>query len=180
LTNFRAENQVDQIRLAWSTESETNNDFFDVERSADGTSFEAIAKVDGAGTTSLRQDYELLDVEPLDGRSYYRLRQVDRDGQETYSEVVSVSRARDLQLLSLSPNPAQGGQRVALELDVVETIGMEIVVVDLMGRIMFQEVLELAPGIQRIEIPTEGWTSGTYAVKLGAGSQKFARKFILN
>ncbi|WP_114778744.1 T9SS type A sorting domain-containing protein [Botryobacter ruber] len=97
------------VKLSWATATERNNDFFALERSADGSEFTEIAHVSGAGTTSIRNDYSFTDFYPLAGTSYYRLRQVDHDGSFEYLPVISFSVLREQALLlSLYPNPASG------------------------------------------------------------------------
>lgn len=179
LTDFRAEDQGDRIRLAWTTTQEVNNDFFDIEKSIDGVNFEVIDRIDGHGTTDMVHDYEAYDLNPFDGRAYYRLHQVDRDGGESYSEIVTVNRARTLQFYGIAPSPAPSGQTVRLGFDMLEQQDLEIQVVDVVGRVMYHQIHEMPSGLQSIEIPTQGWSAGTYLAKIGAGSEKFSRKFIL-
>jgi hypothetical protein len=92
------------VLLEWRTVSELNNEAFEVERSKDGFDFTSLARISGAGTTSQATNYTLLDEQPLAGRSYYRLRQIDFDGTVAYSKLVSVSRGEDP--FTVYPNPA--------------------------------------------------------------------------
>ncbi|MDR1761005.1 MAG: hypothetical protein LBR55_01000, partial [Bacteroidales bacterium] len=73
-----------------TTLTETNNDYFTVQRSGNGNNFENIAEVLGAGTTVLPQYYAYVDERPLAGVSYYRLKQTDFDGKQSYTYVVPV------------------------------------------------------------------------------------------
>ena len=92
LLSFTAVPQQRTVRLDWSTATETNNDYFTVERSADGNSFLPLFRVEGAGegTSFSALHYRTVDYAPLSGQSYYRLRQTDLDGTTTVSHVVSV------------------------------------------------------------------------------------------
>jgi len=90
LIHFDALVQNDVVLTHWSTTSEWNNAGFDVERSADGSSFTSIGQVPGAGNSTQQLWYELVDHSPLPGLSYYRLRQTDLDGTSTLSQMVSV------------------------------------------------------------------------------------------
>jgi len=92
LLSFTATPVERAVRLDWITATETNNDFFTVERSADGISFLPLFRVEGAGEgTSLSAlHYRIVDDAPLAGQSYYRLRQTDLDGTNTVSDVVGV------------------------------------------------------------------------------------------
>lgn len=86
---------VDDINyLTWRTATETNNERFDVERSADGVDFAAIATVDGAGNTQQLTHYSFDDTKPLNGMNYYRLKQVDFDGTFTFSSVIALKNER--------------------------------------------------------------------------------------
>ncbi len=90
LTRFSARLENFGVSLRWTTASERNNNYFEVERSADLVNFEPIARVAGAGNSFQNIDYEAFDPNPLFGTSYYRLRQVDMDGLSTSSDVESV------------------------------------------------------------------------------------------
>jgi hypothetical protein len=78
------------VKLDWATASELHNDYFTVERSMDGLNWENIIQIAGAGTSTNRNDYSEVDTRPIEGLSYYRLKQTDFDGQFTYSHAVSV------------------------------------------------------------------------------------------
>ena len=107
--SFRAQNQAATVALDWATATETNNDYFAVERSADGRAFTEIGQVTGRGSSTQRADYTHLDRQPLNGTSYYRLAQYDHDGTRSYSEVVSVRRDGDA-TFTVTPNPVHGGE----------------------------------------------------------------------
>lgn len=108
-TYFDAKSLSDKIELTWGTATETNNDFFEVQRSADGMNWEALEKVNGAGTTLDEQNYLTYDYNPIVGESYYRLRQVDFDGTQDYSVIRKVSASENegssLVINSIYPNP---------------------------------------------------------------------------
>lgn len=99
-----------KVRLNWQTASETNNDFFEIQRSANGINWETISTVDGAGNSTFRIQYNYIDTKPLKTLSYYRLKQVDFDGKFSYSPILSVrfstSKAQTQPALKTYPNPA--------------------------------------------------------------------------
>ena len=76
--------------LRWRTLTENGNEGFDIQRSRDGAFFETVGRVAGAGTSAVFRDYTFTDPQPHPGISYYRLRQVDFDGSEAFSELRSV------------------------------------------------------------------------------------------
>ncbi|MCB0491473.1 MAG: T9SS type A sorting domain-containing protein [Cyclobacteriaceae bacterium] len=94
--------------IEWKTATEENNEGFSVERSADGMSFEEIGWVNGNGTTTDQKSYLFDDTNAFDGTNYYRLKQIDYDGNFEYSEiisVISVVETNDIQI-TLYPNPS--------------------------------------------------------------------------
>ena len=103
------------VELRWTTATEINNDFFTVERSRDGLHFEAVAQTAGAGNTTTLQHYKAYDLAPLNGTSFYRLRQTDFDGRSTTSDVVTVYRKGNTDF-SVYPNPIDADDDVMIRL----------------------------------------------------------------
>ena len=85
LVNFEVRKENKSVVAEWTTSSERNNSYFNVERSADNQNFSAIGRVNGNGTTSNTQHYSFTDQQPLAGTAYYRLKQVDMDNHFIYS-----------------------------------------------------------------------------------------------
>lgn len=110
LVSFTAAYVDPVVNLNWRTASERNNSHFMIERSLDGNEFIGIGRVDGHGTTAEARSYTFSDEVPFEGRTYYRLMQVDYDGQYTYSPITSVYIAPVEALLSVSPNPVTDGK----------------------------------------------------------------------
>ncbi|MBK9745046.1 MAG: T9SS type A sorting domain-containing protein [Saprospiraceae bacterium] len=108
----------DVNELEWVTVSETNNDYFEVERSFKGSEFEVIAKVAGAGNSTKTLVYGIEDEDILVNGVYtYRLKQVDFDGRETnYGPVeIKVERALEGGNIKVYPNPTRGAFNVEIE-----------------------------------------------------------------
>jgi len=106
---FDAKLVNNQALLQWTTATETNNDYFVVQRMPDGGgSFETIAIVDGAGTTNQPQTYKAIDLEPFVGITYYRIKQVDFNGNYSYSDIRYVNNMLEPQSL-IYPNPIKVG-----------------------------------------------------------------------
>ncbi len=103
---FAGEAKDGRVNLTWMTFSELNNDHFEIQRSDDGRLFYPVGEVQGHGTTEEGKKYAFWDQRPNAGVNYYRLRQVDFDGQFQYSSVVEVKLADMGYNLSLWPNPA--------------------------------------------------------------------------
>ena len=93
------------VQLNWGTAMETNNSYFEVERSVDGLKFSVIGKVAGKGNTQSGWDYTSYDYKPHTGINYYRLKQVDANGTATYSKTVKINFSTENKI-HLFPNPA--------------------------------------------------------------------------
>ncbi|GEM_PF-462337 len=100
-----------EVRLNWEIFSESNNTGFYIERSNDGKFFKNIGFVQGVGISRVAKHYSFTDQMPHFGDLYYRLRQVDSDGKNSYSEIKAVFFAADLSL-AVYPNPAGQELRV--------------------------------------------------------------------
>ncbi len=92
LISFSGEALYNHNLLQWVTATETNNDYFTIEKSHNGTSFEIIGNIDGAGNSTTLKHYLLKDIKPDAGISYYRLKQTDFDGSSAYSDIIALQR----------------------------------------------------------------------------------------
>jgi hypothetical protein len=105
LLAFEANPLPEKVSLNWTTSVEINNEYFLVERSTDGKTFEVINRIKGAVNSTNLLDYSSIDNSPLYGTSYYRLKQIDSFGNSTYSDVIAVSIKEnpDFEILSAEP-----------------------------------------------------------------------------
>ncbi|MBA3665679.1 MAG: T9SS type A sorting domain-containing protein [Bacteroidetes bacterium] len=108
LLNFDATPVDKAVQLKWLTASETENDFFTVQKSKSGTDFEDVAIVNGAGTSHEYHSYATSDESPFEGTSYYRLKQTDFEGGYSYSEMRTVTFNQKNNMLLVYPNPSDG------------------------------------------------------------------------
>lgn len=109
LTSFAAFCKEKYILLEWETASERNNDYFVIERSIDGIHFISVGTVQAVGNSTTPQNYQFEDFQVNSGKVYYRLKQIDDDGQYSYSSVVLTdckSSSLSNPLISIYPNPA--------------------------------------------------------------------------
>ncbi|MEM6700035.1 MAG: T9SS type A sorting domain-containing protein [Bacteroidota bacterium] len=158
-TRFEAENiESNKVKLIWETASESDNKGFDVERSRDGYKWETLDFVKGAGTTLELQKYEWTDDKPYQQINYYRLRQIDFDGDEEYSEIVVVKMANKSEV-ALFPNPA--GNFFTLDLGEKPT-AEEVEIYNVQGRLV--RTIPIQYGISRQNIAINGLTAGVYWV----------------
>jgi hypothetical protein len=109
LVDFKGKYLNNQSVLSWVTASEKDNDYFILERSEDAREFTPIGKIDGAGNSNSFLNYQFVDIKPINQVAYYRLKQVDFDGQFSYSQVIALRNNQKLSAeLKAYPNPSDG------------------------------------------------------------------------
>lgn len=103
---FNATSSEQSVALEWHTAIEINNDYFTIQRSADGITFNDIGKIAGSGTSKVPREYTYTDHQPVPGRSYYRIKQTDLDGRYKFSEMRKVEMTINSNLsFTIYPNP---------------------------------------------------------------------------
>jgi hypothetical protein len=105
--NFTGERINNRVQLNWSTASEQNSSHFDVERSTNGIEFTNIGRESAAGNSQSISNYSHWDAQPLNGISYYRLRQVDQNGNYSFSRVLQL-KYQTTTAARIVPNPTSG------------------------------------------------------------------------
>lgn len=163
------------IRLFWQTASELNNDYFDVERSADGMTFSTIGRVNGNGTTNELISYRFEDNRPIRGANYYRLNQVDFDGGNEYTRIVRVI-ASSVGSIEFYPNPATDEVTLILNSSVNK---IDLRLVDLKGSILIQEDRQNSFGLNRIAIDVRQLDPGVYFLLISANDTIERRKIVI-
>jgi len=150
------------VRLDWRTASELNNEFFFVERSKDGSTWEEVTKMHGAGTSDVLLDYTTLDVDPYEGHSYYRLRQIDFDGQYSFSDIRSVEIEPTDQLeVNVYPNPV--AREVYVEGSSTELESINIY--NVLGQNLVSEVSMRRDHSSRVVLDMSSLASGVYTLQ---------------
>ena len=163
---FTATPVDEQVLLNWSTSSEQNNDYFTVERSADGLHFEALMNVPGAGTSQTPQHYEAVDASPLPGRSYYRLRQTDFDGKVAYSDKVQVYFDLVHFRLTAFPNPTGGQEQLRIGYTLAEGGQARLDVFNAQGQLVYRGTETAFAGENTRTLKVHDWAQGVYQVRL--------------
>lgn len=103
LLSFEAKCDNSETTLYWQTSSEINNDYFVIEKSTDGEDFFSIGNVIGAGNSNSIIDYSFTDDDILNQTAYYRLKQIDFNGEHSYSNIIATSCSSNN--LNIYPNP---------------------------------------------------------------------------
>ncbi|MBT8378446.1 MAG: T9SS type A sorting domain-containing protein [Ignavibacteria bacterium] len=184
LVNFNAKVVKDNVVLNWTTETEVSNYGFNVERSGSNKMWQKIGFVEGSGNSNSIKDYSFTDSRLTSGLEYYyRLKQIDTDGQYEYSNEVSVSISIDAyNLYQNYPNPFNPTTTINFSLP--EEALVKLKIWDILGSEIAVLVNErLGPGnyetIFNISSAKDGIPSGVYFYTLEAGSFIKTNKMII-
>ena len=160
------------IRLEWSTATEINNDHFTLERSADAITFTPLVEMPGEIFSTTVRVYRHLDLQPLPGLNYYRLRQTDRDGSEAVLGMIAVRFGNLERYARVYPNPVKDDRIFAVfeNLDAGETV--EWVLTDYTGRQIAREKLEVSKPGQPQTLPLFGVPPGVFLLRIYLGGDQ--------
>ena len=180
LLSFLAKNSDGEVTLTWKTATELNNDFFTLERSGDGKSFEKIATIKGSGTTKHVTSYEYVDARPLAGLSFYRLSQTDFDGTSEVFKPVSVDVAKagngskEEATVHAFPNPLVGNT-LNITFDDPQQGAIEII--DSKGNKILSQAVDGSSSDLQLEL-SDNTQPGLYYVNYKSGSKVETLKII--
>ena len=166
LTYFRGERKEETVHLAWNTATETNNDFFSLERSKDGISFEEIATINASRTPEQSNNYTYDDLTPFDGNNYYRLKQVDFDETTNYSKVVTVAINLKHEINArVIPNPIKK-DKINLLYHAINVGDIRVRIVDLRGREIKEEVFNVVSSENKFAMDVSYLNAGIYFLQI--------------
>jgi hypothetical protein len=150
-TNLGAKNRVD-----WSTESELKSDKFELERSADGRNFTYLATIKAKGEAS---NYSYVDISPVTGVNYYRLKMIDAAGAVATSKVVTATVKQGAFTVEAYPNPVS--EKLTVQVYGGSDQNATVSITDVTGKVM--KVVSVVNG--KAEVNMNGLASGVYLVK---------------
>jgi len=166
------------IHLDWQTATETNNDYFSVERSKDGDLFETIATVEAAGNSSVPIEYSVIDAQPHNGISYYRLRQTDMDSKYSFSDIVTVEIQPEEIPFSLYPNPVKGRKINVSATGGICSSKCVVEMLDMSGRKINLTPDEIFNSEHASILLPDNIRPGMYLIKLNDGTSTFRKKIL--
>jgi hypothetical protein len=178
-SNVKAYQQGSAIKIDWSNLTESNVVNYVVERSANGSSFTALNTIGAARNDGGRADYTSLDVSPLNGVNFYRIRSNEPDGKALYSVIVKVNTKGGVAGITVYPNPVTGGQ-VSLQTTGLSKGLYTVRIFDAGGQLVFNQLMNHNGGAatEVIELPA-ALKPGMYSLQLIGGEVKLARSFII-
>lgn len=171
----------DAVDVNWTVLTQRDNDYFTVERSTDGNTFEAIGTVAGDGTTTQEMKYKYVDSDPELGLSFYRLRQTDYNGDSETFNPVAVHIEPEVESASISkvwPNPFTTSFTIQYESTTTSEITLGLY--DMNGMLVLSDNMSAKKGSNTYSIQTSNdLINGTYILRLTQGSNVLATTKII-
>lgn len=158
-TTFDAKPYKNKVLVTFSTASEFNNEYFDIERSVDGRNFESVGIIKGVGNSLREQRYSFIDENPYLGISFYRIKQVDFDGKVSYTATRSVH--LDNNTLTITPRNTDGRidintNDLSYEVHIYNTSGQEVRHFSALSGTQSINIESLLPGLYYVEVNGTG------------------------
>lgn len=180
LLSFEAEQlENGHVVLEWETASETNNAYFSLERSVDGTTWEPLRRVTGAGVSSTPRRYDAMDAAAPVERTYYKLSQTDTDGQVQFLQVTSVTVEKSpvSTEMQLFPNPVCAEVTVASPALANGDAGARLYIYDRMGAKVIDMSDVRADARGQVKVDVRHLPVGMYHAVLLQAGQRTRRSF---
>lgn len=160
LSSFNVKKSNSLVELNWTTHSELNNDYFEIQRSKTGKIFETIGFQKGAGTSNEIINYKFADLVPMEGITYYRLEQFDFDGKSSFSPIRTINETRNLNKALISPQPAKDQLTISYQ---TESNNWTACLINSQG---IKLVGRNVKGSSNLTIDVSGFSSGVYVLVL--------------
>lgn len=163
--------------LKWSTATETQNDFFRLEKSSDGENFETLAQVPGAGTTGFENHYQFADNQPYP-TTHYRISQVDFDGAVNPGPEITVDNPFTTGSLVLQSNPIHGGT-LRLTAQNLSPTSLNLTLQSIDGKRLETYSFSVSSGTALLELPVAHLTPGVYVLSTLIDGKPWTRRVVL-
>lgn len=174
LTKFTAVRKDRVVVISWTTASETNSDYFTVERSQNGNNYSSVGKVKAAGNSAQTKNYEWTDTEPFEGLSYYRLKLTSFNSQSAYSSIIAVT-VPPKDIFNVQPTLVQG----KIEFTVYgENEDIEITILDVNGRQLSKKTFAQVNGINKYQEDVSSYANGTYYASMKNSAGVTVKRFV--
>jgi len=182
LLSFEANANGNKVDLKWITTSEINNDYFTVEKSNDAKIWSEVIITNGAGNSNQNIEYYETDYQPLNGISYYRLKQTDFDGNYSYSIMVPVKYESNIVdgNIGLFPSPVNIGEIVHISFNNI--ISNEVLVVsrDIQGKEFYSKVVLNIEDGKLVGIPIDANIPvGVYLITVTSENKIYNQRLII-
>ncbi len=177
LLRFEGEATLRGNLIKWATASEVDNEYFALERSVDGINFFEVNRIESSGSSIVTQYYNYLDKQAPAGMAYYRLKQVDFNGQSTMSKIIELNRGEAMfGFNEVYPVPARDFVEVSFNAN--SNVPIYISVHDLVGSEIGSFNIDAFEGTNSFRIQIDTFSTGIYFISLNNGEEVITNRFI--
>ncbi len=163
-------------QLKWTTASEENSSIFEVQSSLDGKNFNIIGRKQAAGNSNTLKNYSFTDANPINGNIYYRLKQVDYDGEFTYSKIITVNNFDD----EFSFNKVYFNESTLyLNLNNTQNSNAKVEIIDITGRIINTYNLQLIKNQNNYNLFIGNNLKGVYFIRIKMETTTVLKKVVI-
>ena len=178
LLDFNATLTSDKnVLLSWKAYADNEASGFEVERSNDQNNWEKIGSIN-VNTSAFTADYNLLDQQPLQGKSYYRLKMIEKSGSSRNSNTRLIQIDNLITNLKVFPNPVKNDVTVSFNSVVNESA--TLYVRSLSGKVMIKRPVALNPGDNKVLFTTYALSNGMYIIELVTPEKTFINKLTVS
>jgi hypothetical protein len=178
LTSFTGNCESNNVVLKWTTASETNNDFFTIEKSIDGINFTEAGIIKGAGNSSSSNKYSFADYNSFNGLSYYRLKQTDYNRQSETCKTISVGNCYKDQSVINAFNNNSGN--VVVDINSESAGGTyQVVMYDALGNQLYNKPVTVEKGNNNYLLDISNFNAGIYFIKIEGGKEPVTKKIFV-
>ncbi len=176
LTSFNVDCNNAEAVITWTSATEINNDYYTIDRTIDGATYETIATVKGAGNSSMPLTYSITDNNPLRGTSYYRLSQTDLDGKTTHFAPITFQGCK-VSGTTISAFNSNGNITVRVSSDYSDTYTVSLV--NTLGQIILREVKSLPAGYSEFMLNPGTLSKSIYMLNVKSNRANYSKKLVL-
>ncbi|MEL6987123.1 MAG: T9SS type A sorting domain-containing protein [Bacteroidota bacterium] len=180
LQSLDIETNENSFTLNWITASEINNSGFEIERSMDGERFESVGFVSGSGTISELQEYQFEDKGVMSNTYYYyRLKQIDFNGNYSNSQIVSgiIENEKSLSLGALMPNPAKSFTQLPISIGSEQNVN--ITIINMAGQLVQDFTEQMQVGLNQIQLDLTTMAKGNYLIQVRTQNNVEVKRLVI-
>ena len=162
--------------ITWTTQTETNNDYFTVERSTDGLNYETVTTVRGAGNSSSPITYSATDAQPLPGTSYYRLSQTDLDGKTAHNNPIAFN---GCSLDGTTISAFCWNNTITARINTTDADSYTMTLCNTTGQVIWNDIKNLPAGYNEVSLNPGHLSYSLYILTISSNKAVYSKKLLL-
>lgn len=157
--------------LMWTTSAEIDNKQFVIEKSTDGGKYDMIGELEGSGNSDEETSYRFMDLDARKGVSFYRIKQIDFDGDFSYSQTVVVNKSTANDFMVATINNPLNSENVDLTIDFIKDMELTYAIKDMKGDVLQEDTMAVVAGLQNVNFDLSSYPNGSYKLVLESGDE---------